>query len=434
MFDNYIQPFIKVDDFLWTYCCVPAITLLGLYLTIKLRGAQFHRAIRIKTLLDDYKKQQPNADRRGIDPLHAFYITIGGCIGVGNIVAVCTAVKIGGPGALFWMWVAAILGMIVKYAEVYLGITFRVPNQMNSYDGGPMYYFKKIFKSNIPSMLFALLLAIYGTEVYMFKVVSDSISINWHIPHYIVVISLLTLVLVTVMGGAKRVGQACSLVMPAFLAVYCIMGIWVLIQNASSIPSVLSMIVKSAFTGHSAIGGFAGSSAIYAISQGVKKACYTGDIGVGYAGVVCAETSDESPNHQADLSLLGVFVDTFIVCTMTIMITLSTGVWTQNIPSSEWVATSLGMYFPGMQIFMPILLFLLGYSTLIAFFHVGLKCARFIAPKIGTYIYYVYSTSVFLIFSYVDQSHALLLMSLCGACMLLLNLYAIIRLRHVVKT
>lgn len=419
-----------LDDAIWTYAAVPMIILFGIYLTYHFKFAQIHRTSKIKALLKECYACDNDESKRGINPLYAFYITIGGCIGVANIVAVCTAIKIGGPGALFWMWVTAFFGMLVKYAEVYLGVKFRVPNQHGSYDGGPIYYLKKVFSSPIPSALFAVMLAIYGTEVYMFKVVTDSFVTQWLLPQEVVISGLLILILVAVLGGGDRVGQVCSFMMPGFIFVYCGMGLWVLGNHISQIPEVLWLVVKSAFTGHAALGGFTGGSVLMAMSQGMKRACYTADIGVGYAGVVCSETQDSDPSKQADLSLLGVFLDTFVVCTMSVLLVLVTGVWTQGLPESDWVMTALAMYFPYMNIFMPIFIFLLGYSTIIAYFHVGHKCIQYLFPTFGGKLYYVYAVAAFIIFSFANQEQALLLMSFCGVGMLILNLYAIIRLRH----
>lgn len=415
-----------LDDSVWSYVAVPLVIILGLYLTYQYRFAQLRRSRRIKSRLLECYQCEDDQTKRGINPLYAFYITIGGCIGVANIVAVCTAISMGGPGALFWMWVTAFFGMIVKYAEVYLGVKFRIPNDQGSYDGGPIYYLKKVFTSNIPSVVFAVMLAIYGTEVYMFKVVTDSFVAHWDLPQYMVIMGLLVLVLAAVGGGGHRIGQVCSLMMPVFILVYCVMGLWVLGNHLSEIPGVLLMVVRSAFTGHAAVGGFTGGTVLMAMSQGMKRACYTADIGVGYAGVVCAETQDSDPTKQADLSLLGVFLDTFVVCTMSVLLVLVTGVWTQGLPEADWVMTALSMYFPYMEIFMPIFIFLLGYSTIIAYFHVGHKCMRYLFPVVGGPLYYVYAVAAFIIFSFANQLQALLLMSFCGVGMLLLNLYAII--------
>lgn len=417
-----------LDDSLWSYAAVPFICLFGIYATYKTGAIQLKKIKQLKQLLVACYYEECGDHERGINPLHAFYITLGGCVGIANVVAVCSAIKVGGPGALFWMWVAAFFGMMVKYSEVYLGVKHRIPNDYNSYDGGPMYYFKKAFNSGIPSIIFAILLAIYGVEVYMFKVVTDSFVINWGIPNAIAIAILLGLILAVVSGGSKRVGKVSSYIMPVFLAIYCLMGTWVILMNIYKIPSVLYLVCKSAFTGHAAIGGFGGSSAILAISQGAKRACYTGDIGVGYAGVVCAETNDGNYKKQANLTIVGIFLDTFVICTMSVLIVLATDVWTMGLPESEWVKYALSMYFPGMNIFMPTLIFLLGFSSLIAFFHVGLKCMSYLSPSYGRIIYYIYATTAFICFSFVDQTKAMLVMSLSGVVMLLLNMYVISKL------
>jgi AGCS family alanine or glycine:cation symporter len=208
------------------------------------------------------------------------------------------------------------------------------------------------------------------------------------------------------------------------------MGLWVLAHHLPQIPGVLKLVIQSAFTGHSALGAFAGSSMMMAMSQGMKRACYTADIGVGYAGMVCAETQDSDPTKQSDLSLLGVFLDTFVVCTMSVLLVLATDVWTSGLPESEWVSTALAMYFPYMHIFMPIFIFLLGYSTIISYFHIGYKCMQYLFPKFGGVIYYIYAIAAFVMISLVGQSQALVLMSFTGVGMLLLNMYAIIYLHN----
>jgi AGCS family alanine or glycine:cation symporter len=412
-----------LDDFLWEYLSIPAIIILGGYLTMRYKAAQVRKLRSVwKELLSCYS--QPSSDIKGIHPLHAFFTTMGGCIGVGNLVAVCTAVKIGGPGALFWMWVTAIVGMSVKYAEIYLSVKTRTEDESSEYLGGPMYYIESSL-SKFWGIIFAILLSIYGIEVYMFKIVTETVSTSWQLPQIWVSIALLLMVLYAVQGGAKRVGQLCSLVIPLFVAGYLLMSSWVLAVNYQKVPAMCWLILESAFTGHAPIGAFAGSGVLIAVSQGVKRACYTGDIGVGYAGVVAAQASEESEGQQARFSYIGIILDTFIVCTLSVLLILISGVWQMNISESEMVTYVLSQYFPGTSIFMPVFIFLLGYSTIIAFFHVGLCCMEYISPRYGQLLYYMYAIFAFMTFSYLDAYAALALMNICGAIMLVINVLAL---------
>ncbi|MDC3180742.1 amino acid carrier protein [Gammaproteobacteria bacterium] len=409
------------DELLWSYLSIPVIIVFGGYLTIKFKVPQIcHLGAVWKELLSCY---QSPTDEKGVHPLHAFFTTMGGCIGVGNLVAVCTAVKIGGPGALFWMWVTALVGMSVKYAEIYLSVQTRQEIGAQ-YVGGPMYYISTSL-SKFWGIVFAVLLSVYGIEVYMFKIVTESLSVSWHLPQAGVSFALLLLVLYAVHGGAKRVGQFCSVVIPLFVAIYMLMSFWVLLINYEKIPAMCQLIFQSAWQGHAPIGAFAGSSVIFALSQGVKRACYTGDIGVGYAGVVAAQATESSVGQQARFSYIGIILDTFVICTLSVLLILISGVWQMNMNESEMVTYVLSQYFPGTSIFMPIFIFLLGYSTIIAFFHVGLCCMEYISPRYGRILYYVYAVIAFMTFAYLDASAALALMNICGAIMLVINVLAL---------
>ncbi|GAB4187382.1 MAG: AGCS family amino acid carrier protein [Simkaniaceae bacterium] len=418
------------DEYLWSYFAIPMILFFGIFLSFKFRFIQIRKfPVVVRTFYELAKSKDQGI---GAHPIKVFFASIGGCIGIGNIVAVCTAVQIGGPGAVFWMWVAGLIGMIIKYSEIYLGIVHRIPNAQGGYDGGPMYYLKKVIKSPIIPVLFAVLLAIYGTEVYMFNVMTHSIVENWHLNHYLVIAGLLLFIVYTSSGGIARVGKVSSLLIPFFLIIYCGMGGWILLANFAKLPGLILLIFKSAFTGYAPIGGFAGSGILLTMSQGIARGCYSGDIGVGYASIVHAEARNQDPKRQAQLSILGIFLDTFVVCTFTTLLILVTGVWHQDVPASMMVQKALEHSFCYMNFFMPLFLFLLGYSSLIAFFFVGLKCANYLHPK-GKYVYYAYAMGSFVLFSFVPQTHALTLMSIIGAALLCINLFGIYRWRKEIE-
>ncbi len=415
------------SHYLWSYCAIPLAMSVGIFLTIKSKTPQiteFPRAL--KTFYRASKKKKQGA---GVHPIHAFFASVGGCIGVGNLVAVCTGIHIGGPGALFWMWIAAFIGMAIKYAEVYLGLIHRVPSREGGFNGGPMYYLQKVTKSRFVPLFFCLLLIIYGTEVYVFDVMTHTVVENWQLNHYATILLLLASIFYAAKGGIHRVGKISTLILPFFILLFCAMTGWILYLHAAEIPALLATIVRSAFKGHAPLGGFAGSTLMLALSQGVTRACYSADIGTGNAAIIHAESAQPHPHRQARLSILGIFLDTFIVCTTTALLILVTGIWKEEIPASMMVQTALAAHFPGMSYFMPIFLLILGYSSIISFFYVGLKCATFLHPTWGKRGYYLYACIAFILFSFVDQTQALTIMSLTGAGLLCINLWGIYRLR-----
>lgn len=418
------------DDIFWGYIAFGFILFLGLFLTIKNRFVQLRDLPQITRTFIDFVNSEEEG-RRGVHPLKAFFASVGGMIGVGNVCGVVTAVQLGGPGALFWLWIAGVIGSVVKYSEIYLGLKYRVPNAKGGYDGGPMYFLKAAFKTRALPTLVALFLCIYGVEIYQFSVVSDSLSQNWGLNRPLVILGLLGLILFASLGGVNRIGRFCSILMPFFLVTYLLMGLWILFCERLSLPYIFATVFSSAFTGHAAMGGFVGSSMVMAIQHGIARASYSADLGIGYDSIIQSESSATHPERQARLSILGVFIDN-IICTFSILIVLVTGLWQTHpqLESSQVVQEALSRYFPGMDIFMPIFISIVGFTTTIAYFTVGIKCAGFLNARFGPKIYIAYGVLAFVIMAFFDQKNALLVMSLSGAMLLFINLLGIFRLRR----
>lgn len=415
------------EDHLWGYLGVPLVLFLGIWLTIQSGGAQFRN---LPTSIKTFFSFLRSSDQKGgVPPIKAFFACIGGSVGVGNVVGVCTAVQIGGPGALFWIWMTALAGMIVKYSEVYLGMRYRVPDGNGGHRGGPMYFLQKAFNRPWISTIVCLLLCVYGVEIFQFTVVTQNIATNLDINIYVVVGIFLLLILFAGSGGVRRVGNIASALIPLFVTLYVGMGLWVLLNNIHLIPSVFGDVFSSAFSGHAALGAFVGSSIISTISQGVRRGCYTGDIGIGYASVIHSETSVDVPEKQASLVLFEIFMDTFFICTSSVVVVLVTGVWQEPLMGTMLVQEALGRYFPYMQYFMPFFLFLVGYATINAYFCVGLKCAEFMLPKIGRKLYFCYAIFTLIFFSFFDTVLAQSVMAIAGGMLLVINSIGIFRLR-----
>lgn len=417
------------ENVLWGYFGFPILMGLGLILTFQSGFVQFRKLpVVIKNFFNLLFSKEESAN--GIHPMHAFFAGVGGCVGIGNVVGICTAVQLGGPGALFWIWMTAIVGGMVKYAEVYLGLRYRQANGKGSYNGGPMYFHQRVFKNGWPSTIVCVLLCIYGVEIYQFSIVKDSLVRNWGLNQYAVIGTLLALVLFAGAGGVKRVGKIASAVMPLFVLIYLSMGGWLLFQNFDKFPDVIHSVFSSAFSSHAAIGGFAGSSIMMTISQGVRRGCYSGDLGIGYASVIHAESSVQVPERQAGLVLFEIFTDAFFICSTSVLTILVTEVWHQPLPTEMLVQNALGTYFPYMNYFMPFLLFLLGYTTVNSYFCVGLKCAEYLGPRRGRFLYYIYAGVALFLFSFVDSTMAQSVMQIAGGLLLLINCYSIYRLRR----
>lgn len=431
MLDQVLEHIGYIEEIFWAYMGAPGLIAIGLYLSFKSGFFQIRQFPAIlKIFMSFARRQHDSSAKRGISPIYVFFASVGAAIGVGNLVGVCLALQLGGPGAVFWMWVAALMGMLVKYGEIYLGVKYRVQNDENSYTGGPMMYLRHVPGGWLLSPLSALLMCLYGCEVFIFKIVAYTVAVGWNLDPLMVIPVLVFLVVGVGQGGVQLVGKICSFVIPGFLLAYVGMGSYVIVQNAAVLPSMLKSIFVHAFSAHAAIGAFAGSTTMLAMSQGIRRACYTGDIGVGYAAIMHAETQESVPSKQAALGVIDIFLDSFLVCTISLMIILVTGVWCQGYEPAFMVSHALSQYFPAVSWIWPLFIFMLGYTTMIGFFTAGRRNAVFLSPKYGAKVYTYSVLFAFLFISTIaSQEQCASLMSIVGSMLLLCNLYGLFYLR-----
>ncbi|NRB10939.1 MAG: sodium:alanine symporter family protein [Rickettsiaceae bacterium] len=426
---NYINIF---QEFYWNYVGWLLICFTGIYLTIKSRGLQF-RALynfrkNIKEIFADGKGKE------GMHPLKLYFASVGGMVGIGNIVGISVALMIGGPGSIFWTIIASIFGTLLKYSEIYLGVKHRVKNKYGGLDGGPMYYLQDAFKSKFIASLFAVFLCIYGAEVYQFVILVDRIESSFTFDRHLVVFGLLMAVIYSAFGGINRIANICSVIMPVFMISYVIMSIYIIIQNADYLPEFLGLVVKSAFTKQAGIGGFLGSSMIVAMHYGMSKAVYSGDIGIGYDSIVQSETRVTDPTKQATFAIYSLFTDTFI-CIITNLMLGVTGAWykLQDLQTIDIVPATFSNYFPYSDIFVTLLLFFAGFTTVIGFLAVGIKCARFLSPKYGKIIYLIYAPISFIFCSNFSPDKLFIIMDFVSGILVLLSIAGILKLRKEIK-
>ena len=414
----------SIENTLWGYIGFPTILLLGCYLTLRSKAVQVRKFPEIVREFLGYilgARTKTSLPNEGLGPLKAFFASIGGCLGIGNVVGVAAAIQIGGPGALFWIWVTAVLGSLVKYSEVYIGIKHRRTLVDGSHKGGPMYFLHDAFQSRIPSIFFCILLCLYGVEVWQFSVVT-SVTADLFGCHKIwTALVLLGLVFWAAKGGLKRVSSVASVLVPFLIALYLVMGLWVIFNYYTEIPRLIADIFTSAWAPRAAEGGFLGGSVLLALSQGVRRGCYSSDIGIGYASIIHSESTNPSPIKQARLLIFEVFMDTFLVCTLSAIVVLITGVWTTNIEPFRLVGAALSTHFPHMEYFMPLLLSLLGYSVVLTYLSAGTKTAIFLSPEKGRKRYFCYAIVAFLFFSLEETKHAMCVMSFINLFLLFLN-------------
>jgi AGCS family alanine or glycine:cation symporter len=273
-------------------------------------------------------------------------------------------------------------------------------------------------------------MCIYGIEVYMFTVMRDSVSINWGIPQWKVSILIISIIFLGISGGIARISNISTFLIPLFVIIFLFMMLYILFLNIEKVPLALLSIYDSAFNRSAAIGGFTGSTLLVTISKGISTACYSGDVAIGYTSIIHSQAYSSSIKKQSSFSALSVLLDTFIICTLSIILVIVTDTWQGSINSNLIIQLSLQRYFPFLYLFMPVLFFALGYSTILPYMEAGIRSSYFLYPKHGPTIYILFGTILFFIFSFITSKYALILMNLTGAILILLNLFGIIRMRR----
>jgi alanine or glycine:cation symporter, AGCS family len=419
----------NVVDSCWGCIGCPIIIFMGLFFSLRSRFVQLRLFPAIfRNFITTFCSAR-SCDPGALHPIRAFFASIGGSLGIGNVVGVTAAVKIGGPGALLWIWATAIVGSLLKYSEVYLGIVNRTYTKDGRAVGGPLIFLQHAFGRAWPAKLFCVLICIYSVEIYQFGVVASVTSTTFGVSKWVTALAFLSVIVLVERGGFRRVGAIASCVVPFLVFVYVAMGSYILLSNINIIPAICADIVRSAFSVRAAEGAFVGSSILLTMAQGVRSGCYSSDIGVGYASIIHSASSTSQPAKQASLLIFELFVDTFFVCTMSVFLVLVTGTWKENIDPVQLVQTSLAKYFPHMDLFMPFFLTLLGYSVVSTYFSTGMYTIRHFMPSFGPKLFYAYALVAFLLSTFVNVGQASSVMALAGFLLLALNALGIWKLR-----
>ena len=262
---------------------------------------------------------------------------------------------------------------------------------------------------------------------------TDTFVKTFPIDRLTIILLLLSLVLISAIGGVKRLANICTFLLPPFLAIYIVIGVYIIGVNSEKLPSILMEVLISSFAGNAAAGGFVGSTVLLAAHYGVSRAVYSGDIGIGYDATVLSESQTNHPEKQARMSIFALFVDA-ILCTISILIVLVTGVLDiEGAQLSDYVMLALSTIMPFADIFMLFLLFISGFTTIVGYLVVGRKCASFINAQYGPRIYMIYASAAFILFSFYDQSTVIMMMSVSGGILMVCNLAGVFKLRHHVK-
>lgn len=322
------------------------------------------------------------AEEGGITPFQAVATALAATVGTGNVVGVATAITMGGPGAVFWMWLAAILGMTTKFAEVTLAVAYRERNDKGEFSGGPMYYIKNGLGANWLGKIFALFgaLAAFGIGcMVQSNSVATAVVTQFNVPTWVTGVALAVLAGIVLIGGIKRIGQVTEKIVPFMAGVYILGALVILAMNASAIPGAFVSIFRDAFTGTAAVGGFAGAAVGGAIRYGVARGVFTNEAGLGSAPIAHAAATTDHPVRQGIWGSFEVFVDTILVCTMTALVLISSGLWTDaSLAGANLTIAAFDQSLPYGSMIVTLALILFPFTTIIGWCYYGEKCAEYL--------------------------------------------------------
>lgn len=331
-----------------------------------------------------FQKTDANLRENGaITPFQAVCTALAATVGTGNIVGVALAIATGGPGALFWLWISALLGMVIKYCEVLLAVAYRTSNTKGELVGGPMYYIMHGLNAKWLAMLFSFFgcIASFGIGA---SVQSNSLALavnrSFGTSTFTVGCVVTLLAALVLLGGIRRIATVTEVLVP-FMALFYILGsLLVLLRNIEAIPAAFASIFQSAFCGTAAVGGFLGASAGYACRIGIARGTFTHEAGMGSAPIAHACATTDHPARQALWGAFEVFFDSIVMCTITGLVILSSGIWKSEIKMSGATMSSaaFAQALPGGQYIVTTGLLLFAFATIIAWSYYGEKCVEFL--------------------------------------------------------
>ncbi len=393
--DTFYRLIEKIDSVVWGPPVVILLVCTGIFLTFRLGWIQVRKFGLATGLIFRGKGRSSRLGQVGdISPIQALLTELGGCVGTGTIAGVATAVAIGGPGTLFWMWISGIFGMATKFTEVFLGVKFRIRAKDGTTAAGPMYYLR--YGLNMPLLGGAFAgMVVVGNFFTSPLMQTNSIALvfqtEFGIPRYMTAVFIVLLAWLVVVGGVKSIAKFSSKVVPIKVIIYVGTSIAVLLYHFHSIPEAFRLIFAHAFTTTAATGAFAGSAVIRTLRYGVARGVMSNEAGIGTAGIIHGAAKTQGPVQQGLISLWVVFINTMIVCTMTGLTIIVSGRWSNGMTSSALVASAFNSAFPRIGGYIiAISLVLFGFTALISGAYTGgQSCEFFLGSKAKKAYYWI---------------------------------------------
>jgi len=423
-----------INGIVWGPLMLALILGTGIYLSIGLKGFTLtHLGQAFKLLWQGRHSKQEGE----ITPFNALMTSLSATIGTGNIAGVATAIAIGGPGALFWMWVTALVGMATKYAEAVLAVNYRETNHHGEHVGGPMYYIKNGLGKNFAwlAIAFSFFGAIAafgignGTQA---NSVAQALHSTFDISPMLTGMMLMLLSGSVILGGIKRIGEVAGKLVPIMAISYVSAGLCVVFINIEQIPAAFALIFDSAFSGHAATGGFAGAMIREAITKGVARGIFSNEAGLGSAPIAHAHAQTNNPSEQGMIAMLGTFIDTVVICTITGLAIVVTNEWTTGATGAELTSQAFNASLPFGSHIVSIGLAVFAFTTIIGWSVYGERCFTYLFGENSAIIFKLLFIAAIPFGATAELNFVWLLSDTFNALMAIPNLIALLLLSPVV--
>ena len=424
-----------IDSFIWGAPLLILLSGTGLYLTLRLGFIQIRYLPRALGYL--FKKDK--GGKGDVSSFAALCTALAATIGTGNIVGVATAVQAGGPGAIFWMWLVALLGMATKYAECLLAVKYRVRDKNGFMAGGPMYYIERGLGIKWLAKLFALfgvMVAFFGIGTFpQVNAITHAMQDTFNIPVLVTAIIVTLLVGLIILGGVKRIATASSVIVPFMAILYVTTSLVIILLNIEKVPDAISLIIYSAFNPQAALGGAVGFTVMKAIQSGVARGIFSNESGLGSAPIAAAAAQTREPARQGLISMTGTFLDTIIVCTMTGIVLVLTGAWNNpelagatvtNYAFAQGLGTSIG------ATIVTVGLLFFAFTTILGWCYYGERCFVYLVGIRGVKLYRLAYIVLVGLGSFLHLNLIWIIADIVNGLMAFPNLIALIGLRKVV--
>ncbi|MFQ5469931.1 MAG: alanine/glycine:cation symporter family protein [Gammaproteobacteria bacterium] len=371
----------SASSFIWGPFTLILLVAVGIYLTVGLRFIPWRKLIPGFLMLWQGRKATGDGE---ITPYQALMTALSATIGTGNIAGVATAITLGGPGAIFWMWVTALFGMATKYCEAVLAVHFRETDENGNYVGGPMYYIKNgmgrrwLWLGSLFSF-FGMTAGFGIGNMVQANSVADAVNASFNIPSWLTGLLIMVLAGAVILGGIHRIAIVASKLVPLMAIAYILGALVIILFNIDKVPGALLTIINQAFTGSAAAGGFAGATIWAAIRFGVARGIFSNEAGLGSAPIAHAAAKTSQPTQQGMIGMLGTFIDTVIVCTMTALVIIISGAWMDGSTGASLSALAFETGIPnigGHIVTFSLVIF--AFTTILGWSYYGERCAEYL--------------------------------------------------------